>query len=134
METQFSVIGKGVPRVDAIAKATGQARYGADYASSGMLFGKILRSPYSHAKILNIDTSKAKKVKGVKEVITGKDFPGFKYGCMSHTRDQTPLAVDKVRYIGDEVAAVAAVDEDTAEEAVDLIDGDYEIVPAGFDP
>lgn len=134
MDVQFSVIGKGVPRVDAVLKATGQAKYGADYSLPGMLFGKILRSPHPHAKILNIDISRAKKLIGVKDIVTGKDFPGARYGFMAHTRDQTPLAIDKVRYIGDEVAAVVAVDEDTAEEALDLIDVDYEVLPAVFDP
>lgn len=134
MEKEFSVIGKGVPRVDAVLKATGQAKYGADYALPGMLFGKILRSPHPHAKTLNIDTSKASKLIGVQAIVTGKDFPGTKYGCMGHTRDQSPLANEKVRYIGDEVAAIAAVDEDTAEEALGLVDVDYEILPAVFDP
>jgi len=100
-----------------------------------MLYGKILRSTVPHAKILNVDTSKALKLPGVRAVITGKDFPwGMKYGFTAITRDQTPLAQDKVRYIGDEVAAVAAVDEDIAEEALDLIEVEYEELPAVFDP
>jgi CO/xanthine dehydrogenase Mo-binding subunit len=135
MKEELSVVGKGVPRVDGILKATGKATYGADFSLPGMLHGKILRSTVPHARILNIDTRKALKLSGVKAIITGKDFPwGLKYGFTPITRDQTPLAQDKVRYIGDEVAAVAAIDEDTAEEALDLIKVEYEELPAVFDP
>jgi len=135
MEEELSVVGKGVPKVDAVLKATGKAVYGADFSLPGMLYGKVLRSTVPHAKILNIDTSKALKLPGVRAVITGRDFPwGLKYGFTAITRDQTPLAQDKVRYIGDEVAAVAAIDEDIAEEALDLIKVDYEELPAVFDP
>ena len=135
MKEELSVVGKGVPRVDGILKATGKAVYGADYSLPGMLYGKVLRSTVPHAKILNIDTSKALKLPGVRAVITGKDFPwGMKYGFTATSRDQTPLAQDKVRYIGDEVAAVAAINEDIAEEALDLIKVEYEELPAVFDP
>ena len=135
MKEKLSVVGKGVPKVDGILKATGKAVYGADFSLPGMLYGKVLRSTVPHAKILNIDTSKALKLPGVRAVITGKDFPwGMKYGFTATTRDQTPLAQDKVRYIGDEVAAVAAIDEDIAEEALDLIKVEYEELPAVFDP
>ena len=135
MKEELSVVGKGVPKVDGILKATGKAVYGADFSLPGMLHGKVLRSTVPHGKILNIDTSKALKIPGVRAIITGKDFPwGLKYGFTAITRDQTPLAQDKVRYIGDEVAAVAAVDEDTAEEAIDLIEVEYEDLPAVFDP
>ena len=135
MSEEFSIIGKGVPRVDAVLKATGKAVFGADVSLPGMLYGKILRSTVPHAKILDIDASRALKLPGVKAVITGRDFPwGLKYGFSALYRDQTPLAQDKVRYIGDEVAAVAAIDEDTAEEALDLIKVEYEILPAVLDP
>jgi len=135
MKEEFSVVGKGVPKVDGILKATGKAVYGADFSLPGMLYGKVLRSTVPHAKILNIDTSKALKLPGVRAIITGKDFPwGMKYGFTATTRDQTPLAQDKVRYIGDEVAAVAAIDEDIAEDALDLIKVEYEELPAVFDP
>ena len=135
MSEELSVVGKGVPKVDAILKATGKATYGADFSLPGMLHGKVLRSTVPHAKILNIDTSKALKLPGVRAIVTGKDFPwGLKYGFTATTRDQTPLAQDKVRYIGDEVAAVAATDEDIAEEALDLIKVEYEKLPAVFDP
>jgi 4-hydroxybenzoyl-CoA reductase alpha subunit len=135
MKEEMSVIGKGVPKVDAVLKATGRAGFGADFSLPGMLHGKILRSTVPHAKILNIDTRKALRIPGVRAIITGKDFPwGLKYGFTAATRDQTPLAQEKVRYIGDEVAAVAAIDEDTAEEALDLIKVEYEEFPAVFDP
>lgn len=135
MKEETSVIGKGVPKVDAVLKATGRAGYGADFSLPGMLHGKILRSPIPHGKILHIDTKKALKLPGVRAIVTGKDFPwGLKYGFTAATRDQTPLAQEKVRYIGDEVAAVAAIDEDVAEEALDLIKVDYEELPAVFDP
>jgi len=120
--------------VDAIPKVTGEGKYAADFILPGMLWGKMLRSPFPHAKILNIDTSKAERLPGVRAVITGKDFGEFKYGNMPSTRDETPLAVDKVLFIGDEVAAVAAIDEDIAEEAVELIQVEYEELPAVTDP
>ena len=118
---EYSVVGKRVPRVDGIAKATGKAEYTVDVTLPGMLYGKVLTSPYPHAKILNIDTSKAKAFPGVKAVVTAEDMPNFRYGMVSRCRDITPLAIDKVRFIGDEVAAVAATDEDIAQEALDLI-------------
>ncbi len=131
--SEYSLIGKRVPRVDGIPKVTGGGRYAADLTLPGMLWGKMLRSPYPHVKILNIETSKAERLPGVRAVITGKDFGGFRYGFMPNTRDETPLAVDKVLFIGDEVAAVAAIDEDIAEEAVDLIQVEYEELPAVTD-
>ena len=134
---KYSVIGKSLPRVDAVVKATGEAKFTVDMAPPRMLYGKILRSPYPHARILNIDTSKAKRLWGVKAVITGNDTLGIKYGTIDvpqYPADKNPLAMDKVRYIGDEVAAVAAVDEDIAEEALDLIEVEYEELPAVFDP
>ena len=134
---KYAVIGKSLPRVDALVKATGEAKFTVDMVQPRMLYGKILRSPYPHARILNIDTSKAKRLWGVKEVITGKDTLGIKYGTINVPRypaDKNPLAMDKVRYIGDDVAAVAAIDEDIAEEALDLIEVEYEGLPAVFDP
>ncbi len=105
--SELSVIGKRVPRVDAPLKATGEAEYTVDITLPGMLVGKVLRSPYAHARILNIDTSKAEKTTGVRTVITGRDMVGEKY----NTETEYGLAVDKVRYRGEGVAAVAAVDE-----------------------
>jgi len=131
---EFSILGKPTPRVDGIAKVTGKAEYTADLSVTGMLYGQVLRSPYPHARILSIDTSRAEHLPGVRGVITGKDFNGFRHGFMVHTRDESPLAPDKVRFVGDEVAAVAAIDPDIAQEAVELIRVEYEILPAVFDP
>lgn len=132
--TGYSIIGKRVPRIDSLAKAIGSAKYFADIILPRMLYGKILRSPYPHAKILNIDTSKAEALPGVKAVVTGKDTAGLPYGVSSTLLDEYLLAIDKARFVGDAVAAVAAIDEDTAEEALSLIDVDYEILPTVFDP
>ena len=124
-------VGKSVPRVDAKVKVTGEARYTVDVSFPNMLWGRLLRSPLAHARILHIDTSRAEKVPGVKAVITGKDTP-FTYG-VSHM-DQKPLHMNKVRHVGNAIAAVAAVDEETAQEAVELIRVDYEELPAVFHP
>ena len=132
---EYAVVGKGLPRVDAYGKATGTAIYTVDVALPGMLHGKILRSPHPHARILGIDASRALRLPGVKAVLTGKDVSGTRIGFVNtpkYPADQCPLAQDKVRYIGDEVAAVAAVDEDTALEALELIRVDYEALPAVF--
>ncbi|MBN1849599.1 MAG: molybdopterin-dependent oxidoreductase [Deltaproteobacteria bacterium] len=131
---EYSVIGKRIPRVDGRVKVTGEARYAADYSMPGMLWCKMLRSPYPHARIVSIDTSRAEKLPGVKGVLTGKDFNGWTWGWMPKTRDEPPLAVDKVRYLAEAVAAVAAIDEDTAEEATELIKVEYEELPGVFDP
>ena len=109
----------------------GTAIYGADVHFADALWGKILRSPYPHARIKSIDTSKAWKVPGVKAIVTGKDEPEHYQG--KSIRDIPVLCWDKVRYIGDKVAAVAAESRDAAEEAVNLIDVDYEELPAVFD-
>jgi 4-hydroxybenzoyl-CoA reductase alpha subunit len=130
----YAVIGKRIPRIDGRAKVTGEAKYAADYELPGMLWCKVLRSPYAHAKILNVDVSRAEKISGVKGVLTGKDFKGWKWGWMPRTRDEAPLATHRVRYLAEAVAAVAAVDEDTAEEAAGLIKVDYEELPGVFDP
>ena len=113
-EEEYSIIGKPIPRVDARAKVTGEAKYAADIEVADMLWGAIKRSPYAHARILNIDTSKAERLPGVKAVTTGKDFGGFKWGWSRETRDEEPLATTKVRYLYEGVAAVAAIDEDIA--------------------
>jgi len=127
-----STIGKNVPRIDAREKVTGEAKYCVDLKFPGMLYGKIKRSPLPFAKIVNIDTSKAKKVSGVKSVITAEDTPKIPYG--SFVSDELPLATTLVRYVGDEIAAVAAIDEDVAEEALELIEVDYEELSPVFDP
>lgn len=128
---EFDFVRKDIPRVDAVDKATGSAQFTVDLTLPNMLFAKLLRSPHPHARILNIDTRKAERLPGVKGVITGKETP-YVFG-VSHF-DQTPLQTEKVRHVGDAVAAVAAVDLDTAEEALRLIRVDYEPLPAVFDP
>ena len=119
---------------DAAAKAKGTAQFTDDLTFPGMLHGKIYRSPLAHAKILHIDTSKAEKLPGVKGVVTGQDIPDRLYGIVPKARDEYALAKDKVRYIGDDVAAVCAIDPEIAEEAIELIKVDYEELPAVFDP
>ena len=130
----YAVIGQRVPRVDAREKVMGAAKYAADYSLPGMLWCKVLRSPVAHAKILNIDTSKAERLPGVKAVVTAKDFGGWTWGFMATTRDEPPLAMGKVRYLHEAVAGVAAIDEEIAEEATELIKVDYEELPGVFDP
>jgi len=131
---QFSIIGKRVARVDGKPMVLGKTKYVNDISLPGMLYGKILRSPCAHATILNIDTSKAETLPGVRAVITAKDIPIVRFGYEPGMEDETVLAVDKVRYVGEPVAAVAAVDEDTADEALELIDVTYKELPAVFDP
>lgn len=128
----YSVIGKSIPQIDAREQALGLTEFVSDIKLPGMLHGRIVRSPYPHARILNIDISKAKSLPGVKAVATAEDTPKIPFG--PRTEDWTIMAVDKVRFIGDEVAGVAAVDEDIAEEALDLIRVEYEELPAVFDP
>jgi 4-hydroxybenzoyl-CoA reductase subunit alpha len=133
----FSVIGKRLPRVDGRAKATGEAIYTLDIHLPHMLHGKILRSPHPHARILHIDTTRAERLAGVRGVVTAKDISSekrsaFCYGAI--LPDEYPLAFDRVRFIGDEVAAVAAVDEECAQEALELIRVEYELLPSVFDP
>ena len=119
-----SPVRKGVPE-----KATGQAKYTGDITLPNMLYGAILHSPLAHARILHIDATKAKKLPGVKAVLTTKEVSNIKFGHSPARFDETALAVDKVRHVGDEVAAVAAVDEQTAREALELIKVDYEELP-----
>src|SRR5439155_4638546 len=129
---QLRVVGHNVERVDGLDKITGAAQYIADIVLPGILQGRVLRSPYPHARILHVDTQRASKLPGVRAVVTGEDTPKRRWG--SFQQDQYVLAVGKVRYVGDEIAAVAAVDEATAEEAISLIEVDYEELPAVFDP
>ena len=131
---EYTVIGKRVPRADGKQKVMGQAKYAGDNALPGMLWCKVLRSPYAHARILNIDTGKAERLPGVKGVVTARDFNGWTWGFMATTRDEPPLAMDKVRYYMEGVAGIAAIDEDIAEEACDLINVEYEELPGVFDP
>lgn len=129
----LSVIGKPMRKVDGRAKATGRARYTDDLSLPGMLHGKILRSPHPHARIVEVDCSRAEELDGVHAVVTGRDMPTT-YGVIPWTPDEYPLCVERVRYIGDGVAAVAAVDEETAMRALELISVTYEELPAYFSP
>jgi CO/xanthine dehydrogenase Mo-binding subunit len=125
------IIGASILRVDAVEKVTGRSLYGADLKLPKMLHGKVLRSPLPHARILHLDTSRAERLAGVKAVATGKDL-NIRYGLV--IRDQPPFADEKVRYIGEPVAGVAAVDAETAEEALKLIRVEYEELVPVFDP
>ena len=125
---EFSWITKPLPRVDAEAKVTGRARYADDIVLPGMLFCKLLRSHIPHARIRRIDTTRARNLPGVFAVITGKDLP-TKYGILPPSQDQEALCVEKVRYVGDPVAAVAAIDEWTAEQALGAIEVEYDPLP-----
>lgn len=129
----YAIIGKSIPRIDSKAKVTGEAVFTADLKLPKTLVGKILRSPHPHAKILNVNVDKARGLRGVYAVVTGRDTAGAKWGVFRYTRDQELLCAEKVRYVGDEIAAVAAVDEDTALEALSLIEVEYEVQPAVFD-
>ena len=119
--------------VDAAGKTTGAGKYTDDLSLPGMLVGKILHSPYPHARIKHIDVSRAKALDGVVAVVTGADAPN-PYGILPVGHDETALAVEKVRYVGDHVACVAAISEEIAENAIELIDVEYEPLPAYFDP
>lgn len=124
---KFSVIGKPLAKVDALGKVTGETKYADDLFLPRMLYGRILRSPHPHARIVGIDTSRALRLPGVFAVVTGKDLP-TKFGIMPSTQDEEALCIDKVRFLGDPVAGVAAVDEETAERALELIDVRYALL------
>lgn len=131
-EKKFYMVGQSVPRQDGLEKVTGQAIYGFDLKMPGMLYARALRSPYPHAKVLRVDTSAAERVAGVKAVITGQSLPMCRYG--TDVKDTYFIAVDKVRYVGEPVAAVAAVTDEVAAQAVELIRVEYQELPALTDP
>ena len=133
MMTEHNVLGHSLPRVDALDKVTGRATYAADVYLPDMLMCKVLTSPRSHARIVSIDTGKAEQLPGVRAVITGHDFPDRYFGSGA-VRDRRIMARDEVFYIGEPVAAVAADDEVTAQEALDLIEVEYEDLEAIVDP
>jgi xanthine dehydrogenase molybdenum-binding subunit len=124
-------IGKRIPKLDAADKATGRSRYIQDVKLPGMLHGRILYSKYAHARIIKIDVSRARALPGVRAVLTGEDIPDIRMGFY---KDNRPLKKGKVCSYRDEVAAVAAVDSETAREALNLVDVVYEPLPAVFDP
>ena len=126
----FSVIGQPLPKLDAWAKVTGETRYADDMVLPRMAHAKLLRSPHAHALIRRIDTARARALPGVYAVITGADLPRVKFGILPVSQDEEALCTERVRMVGDAVAAVAAVDEETAEQACRLIDVDWEPLPA----
>jgi CO/xanthine dehydrogenase Mo-binding subunit len=124
-----SVIGQRIPKLDAPAKASGRAQYGHDVRLPGLLHGRIRYSAHAHARVLRVDTTRAERVRGVRCVLTAADNPPVKFG---YGKDNTPFKGEVVRSRRDEVAAVVAADEDTAAEALALIDVEYEPLPAVF--
>ncbi len=128
----FKVVGAAVPRAEGADKVSGRTIYAADVDLPGLLWAKILRCPYPHARIRRVDTSKARALHGVKAVLTGEDVSGLYIG--KQIRDMPVLCWDVARFVGDRVAAVAAEALETAEEALGLIDVEYEQLPAVFDP
>jgi CO/xanthine dehydrogenase Mo-binding subunit len=129
---EFKVVGTPLPRLEGTDKVSGRTLYAADVNLPGLLWAKILRSPYPHARILHVDVSKARQVSGVKGAVTGEDARGLYVG--KQIRDMPVLCWDVARFIGDRIAAVAADTVDAAIEAVSLIDVKYEQLPAVFDP
>ena len=132
-DAEFTALGRRARRVEGLRKSTGREIYTDDIVLPGMLHGKILRSTEAHARIASIDTSAAEALEGVYGVITGRDMPA-PYGIIPWTRDEHALCLDKVRFIGDAVAAVAAVDEDTANAALERIHVEYEPLPVYLSP
>jgi xanthine dehydrogenase molybdenum-binding subunit len=139
----YKVIGSSVNRLDAVAKVTGKAKYADDFFERDMLVGKVLRSPYAHAIVKNVDTSKAMALPGVEAVIWHKDLPKIQFPTAGHPYSLDPghrdvadrlILTDKARFVGDAVAAVVAVDELTAEKALKLIDVEYEVLPFVLNP
>lgn len=132
MTTSFSALGQPVPQDEGPDKVSGKALYAADLMLPGMLWGKVLRSPYPHANILNVDIAQARRVAGVHAVLSGQDLPDRRVGRL--LRDIPVLARDRVLFMGEKVAAVAAETLEAAEEALNLIEVDYEELPPVFDP
>ena len=139
--TRFKWVGTRPIRPDGVPKVTGRAMYGADFATAGTLYGKIIRSPHAHARIRSIDTSKAEALPGVKAVVTAKDFPDHKFEYIGPERvaqnfwhvTRNVMAREKALYEGHAVAAVAAISKSVAEEAASLIEIDYEVLPHVID-
>lgn len=128
-ERAYKVVGQPRPKVDAYSKVTGRALYADDIMLPRMVYGRLLRSPHPHARILALDARRALELPGVLAVLTGEDLPR-KFGILPSSQDEYALAGDKVRYVGDPVAAVAALDPDTLDEALKLIHVEYEVLPA----
>jgi CO/xanthine dehydrogenase Mo-binding subunit len=128
MGKEYRYIGKATPRKDAREIVTGRAQFSDDIKIPQMLYGKVLRSPYPHANIKNIDTRKAEAYPGVRAVLTYKNVPGWKWGSPRHKR----VLDSKVRFVGDAVALAAAETAEAAEEALELIEVEYEQLPAVY--
>ncbi len=128
----YRTIGKTLPRIEGYGKVTGQTQYAADLPFEGLLWAKVLRASVAHARIVKVDTSKARALKGVHAVLTGADVKDIFVG--TRVKDQPVLAYDKVRMAGDAIAAVAADSEAIADEAIGLIDVEYEELPYVDDP
>ena len=129
-KNEFAVIGRPLPKVDAWAKVVGETKYADDLFLPRMAYAKLLRSSHAHARIRSIDTARARALPGVFAVVTASDLPRVKFGILPVSQDEEALCTEKVRMVGDPVAAVAAVDEETAEQACRLIEVDYEPLPA----
>jgi 4-hydroxybenzoyl-CoA reductase subunit alpha len=130
MTKRFSIVGQSLPKIDAWAKVTGETKYADDLVLPRMAHGKLLRSPHPHARIVRIDTTRAAALPGVYAVITGHDLPRVKFGILPVSQDEEALCTEKVRMVGDAIAAVAAMDEETAERATELIEVEYAPLPA----
>src|SRR5438046_6549126 len=126
----FSIIGQPLPKIDAWAKVVGETKYADDFFLPRMAYGRLLRSPLGHALIRSIDVSRARELPGVYAVITGADLPRVTFGILPVSQDEEALCTEKVRMVGDAVAAVAAVNEETADRACRLIEVDYAPLPA----
>src|SRR5256714_11137595 len=129
----FSIVGKPLIKPDAFAKVSGQTKFADDLAWRRMLYGRILRSPHPHARILHIDTARARAHPGVLAVLTGDDLP-IKFGILPVSQDEEALARERVRYVGDPIAAVAATDEWIAHEALGPIDVQFKELPPVMSP
>src|SRR6516162_2317891 len=127
----IKVSNRGVPLIDGIDKVTGRARYTADLDHADALIGRIFRSPVSHGEIVRLDVSKARTLAGVVTVVTGADCP-HTYGVLPVAMNEYPLARDRVRYRGEPIAAVAAIDAATAEQALELIEFEMRELPAYY--
>jgi carbon-monoxide dehydrogenase large subunit len=132
LQNEYAVVGRTTAKKEAKAKVTGGARFATDVYLRDMLWARVLRSPLAHARIVSIDVERARKLPGVEAVLTADDVPDARYGAL--VLDMGIFARGKVRYIGEAVAAVAAIDEETAAKAVSLIDVEYEPLPPVFDP
>ena len=128
-KAELNVVGKPLPKVDAAAKVTGQTLFADDLVLPRMAFARLLRSPHPHARVKRVDVTRAAAHPGVVATLVGAELP-IPFGILPVSQDEHALALDKVRFVGDPVAAVAALDEETAEAALRLIDVEYEVLPA----